>query len=226
MKTINKKRNAARFGAARMAALAHVSRAAFGSGVARSAVIAACFAACGKSPVLSLYGAVKLELQVGFMAAALARKGDNRGEVALIAHCRTRLSSYAGFGGKGKVKTGQLGRRTKEEEEAYASARVLVSGVFRDAGVKIPETRGGDTSKTRGARAGQVKKAAKSNVVDIASAKPAVRRYKTAPQLIEYAGIQAAALLANVNRNAAIAPIGLKNAVQDFHAAIKALPAE
>lgn len=210
---------APKFNAARKAALAGVSKAAFNSGVARSAVIDATAAACGRAPVLSLYNAVKLELQIGFMAAYLARKGDNRAEPVLIEHCRSRLVEYAGFGGSAKLKAGQKGRRTKLEEDGYGSARVLVSSVMKDAGVKVPEARGGDTSKTRGANV-KPKAAASKPAND---AKPAVRRYKSKEQLIEYAGIQAAAMLSTMNRNAAIAPIALKTAVQDFAAAIKKL---
>lgn len=224
---VNKKaaaKNVARFTAARKLALAGVSKAAFHSGTARNAVIAATFGAAGKKPTLTLYRAIKLELQVGFMAAALARKGDNRAATDLIEHCRSRLTDYAGFGGKGKLKTGQKGRRTKAEEDAYASARVLVSGVFKDAGVTVPETRGGDTSGTRGAntkpKAKTVKAAKAAN-----DAQPVVKRYKDKPALIQYAAIQAAALLSTVNRNAAIAPIELKSAIQDFAAAIKKLQA-
>lgn len=218
-----KKTNAARFTAAKKAALAGVSRAAFNSGTARNAVIAATYSACGKKPVLSLYGAVKLELQIGFMGAYLARKGDNRPEADLIEHCRSRLTEYAGHGGKGKLKAGQKGRRTKVEEDAYASARVLVSGVFKDAGVTVPETRGGDTSKTRGANTKPKAKAAAPKAAN--DSKPVIRRFKDKPGLIEYANIQAVALMGTINRNAAIAPIELKSAVQDFAAAVKKLSA-
>lgn len=218
----NAKATAARLTAAKKAALAGVSKAAFNSGTARNAVVAATFAACGKKPVASLYKSVKLELQIGFMGAYLARKGDNRSEVELIEHCRSRLTEYAGHGGKGKLKAGQKGRRTKMEEDAYASARVLVSGVFKDAGVAVPEARGGDTSKTRGAN---TKPKAKATAKTANPDKPVIRRLKDKPALIQYAQIQAAALLGTVNRNAAIAPIELKSAVQDFAEAVKKLVA-
>lgn len=223
---VNKKaaaKNAARFSAARKLALAGVSKAAFNSGTARNAVIAATFSAAGKKPVLALYRAIKLELQIGFMAAALARKGDNRAEATLIEHCRSRLTEYAGFGGTAKLKAGQKGRRTKAEEDAYGSARVLVSGVFKDAGVIVPETRGGDTSKTRGANTKPKAKAAKQAANE--NEKPIVRRYKGKAELIQYATVQAAALLATVNRNAKFAPNELKTAIQDFATAVKALAA-
>jgi hypothetical protein len=105
VKKLNKASAAARMSAARRASLAGVRNAAFASGVSRSAVLAATFAACGKRPVLALYNAAKLELQIGFMGAALARKGDNREPSAVMDHCRERLTSYAGFGGTAKLKT-------------------------------------------------------------------------------------------------------------------------
>jgi hypothetical protein len=205
--------------AARKTALAGVRKAAFGSGQARNVVVASTRAACGPRPVLALYTAAKLELQIGFMAAALARKGDNREPETLMEHCRTRLTKYAGFGGKQKLAKGQLGRRTKDEELAYGTARVQTSGVFKDAGVTVADKRGGNTASTRKPRP-----AAKATAKQAANdAKPVVRKYKGKDELVRYAGIQAAALLATVNRNAAIAPVELKSAVQDFHAAIKKL---
>lgn len=220
MKTLNKSN---KLSAARRANLAAVRTAAFTSGTSRNAVLAATLAACGRSPIMSLYAAARQELQIGFMAAALARKGDNREPTVLMDHSRERLDSFQGFGGKGKLRTGMKGRRTKQEEEAYASARVLVSGVFRDAGVKVPETRGGDTSQTR--KGAAARKGAKVTAKAANDSKPVIRRFAGKPALLEHFGVQAAALLANVNRNAAIAPIELKSAVQDFAARIKAIAA-
>ncbi len=219
MKKLNKKT----LSAARRASLAAVRNAAFQSGTSRNAVVAATFAACGRSPVMALYTAAKQELQIGFMAAALARKGDNREPPALMDYCRDRLDNYQGFGGKAKLRTGMKGRRTKPEEEAYGSARVLVSGIFRDAGVKVPETRGGNTAGSRnGANA---RKGAKAPAKTANDTRPVVRRFAGKPQLIQHFEVQAAALLANVNRNASIAPIELKSAVQDFASRVKALAA-
>lgn len=225
VKKLNKASAAARMSSARRASLTGVRVAAFASGVSRSTVIAATFAACGKRPVLALYNAAKLELQIGFMGAALARKGDNREPDAVMEHCRERLTSYAGFGGTAKLKAGQKGRRTKAEEDAYSSARVLVSGVMKEAGVAVPEARGGNTSATRKPGGKTNVSASKGAAKAATEAKPSIRRYKDKPALIEYLGIQAAAMLANINRNAAIAPIEAKSAVQDFHARIKALAA-
>jgi hypothetical protein len=197
---------------ARRTALAGVRRAAFQSGTSRNAVIAATFAALGARPVLALYNAGKLELQIGFMAAALARKGDNREPEKLMEHCRDRLENYQGFGGTAKLRSNMKGRRTKAEEEAYGSARVLVSGIMKEAGVRIPETRGGDTSATRKPRP-----AAKATAKKAANdSKPIVRTFKDREAFVNYALIQAKALQATLNRSAAVVPAPLATAVNAF----------
>lgn len=216
---INKTVASLRLTAARTTALAGVRTSAFNAGVSRSAVIAAVASACGKKPIMALYTAAKLELQIGFMAAAMARKGDNRPGETLMGHCRDRLANYGGFGGTAKLRAGQKGRRTKIEEDAYGSARVSCSSIFKDAGVTLPESRGGDTSKTRAARP-----AAKATAKVAANdGKPVVRSFKDKAALIGYARIQGAAMLATLNKNARIAPNELKSAVQDFNAAIAKL---
>jgi hypothetical protein len=203
VKKVNKtarRSNAPKFGAARQVALAGVRNAAFNAGVSRSAVIAATRVALGAKPVLSLYTAGKLELQIGFMAAALARKGDNRPSDKLMEHCRSRLTEYQGFGGSAKLRAGSKGRRTKEEEEAYGSARVLVSAIMKEAGVKVPEARGGDTSKTRAAR--PAAKASKGKAGNAGNDnRPTVRTIKSPDALIEYLHIQAKAMQATFQRS-------------------------
>lgn len=218
----NKTKAAPRILAARKAALAGVRTAAFNSGTSRAAVVAATRAALGAKPVIVLYQAGKLELQIGFMAAALAAKGDNREPAVIMDNCRDLLLHYQGFGGKEKLRNGMKGRRTKEQELAYGSARVSVSAIMRDAGVKVPESRGGDTSKTRKPRPASkatAKAAAEPN------ARKASPKFKTKAELLAYCQLQHAAMLATLNRNAAMAPIELKTAVQDFGAALKKIKA-
>jgi hypothetical protein len=215
----NKKTASPKLTAARKTALAGVRRAAFNSGTSRNAVIAATRAALGPKPILMLYTAGKFELQIGYMAAALAAKGDNREPEALMDHCRDRLLNYQGFGGKAKLRQGQKGRRTKDEELAYLSARVSVSGVMKDAGVRVPEARGGDTSKTRKPRPASKATAAKA----AEPTRKANPKFKTKGELIAYCQLQHAAMLATINKNAMIAPNELKSAVQDFGAALKKL---
>lgn len=214
---VNKPKASAKFNAARRAALAGVRRAAFNSGTSRNAVIAAARAALGAKPILALYVAGKLELQIGFMAAALAAKGSNQEPEALMEHCRDRLANYQGFGGKAKLRQGMKGRRTKDEELAYGSARVSVSAILKDAGVRVPEARGGDTSKTRTPRPAS-KATAKAASEPTRKVTP---RFKDKPALIAYCNLQGAAMLATLNRNAAIAPVELKTLVQDFCAGLK-----
>lgn len=209
--------------AARKEAFAGVRQAAFNSGVSRTVLVNATAATLGKKPSLALYTGAKLEIQIGYMAAYLARKGDNREPVALMEHCRSRLTKYAKFGGTAALKKGQAGRRTKADEDAYASARVLISGLMKDAGVTVPDPRGGDTSKTRNAQTpkGATKTAAKA----ANDAKPAIQRFKAPADVLAYAALQSKAMLSTINRNAAIAPVALKSAVEDFAKAIKAINA-
>jgi hypothetical protein len=172
---------------AQHANLAPVRRAAFSAGVSRSAVVAAVATACGSRPSLSLYNATKLELQVGFMAAALRRKGDNREDAILFAHCLDRLQNYQGHGGSGKLRDGMKGRRSKDEEDAYGSARVLSSAIFKEANVRNPEARGGDTSKTRNART------VKGTATPVKPGRPATPKVKTPQAANDHIMQQAAA---------------------------------
>lgn len=208
---------------AQATAVARVETAAFSAGESRARLLAEVFTACGKAPNLTLYNAVKLGAVVGFMASALARKGDNRTEQVLRSHCRERILYYQGATGKGKLRSGQKGRRTQMEEDAYSSARTLSSRLFADAGVKVPEPRGGDRSKTgtkTGASKGKGTNKPKVSKAAANDAKPAIRKYANGDAVVSYAKVQAAALLANINKNAAIAPSWLKSAVQDFHTAV------
>lgn len=207
------KTNTLRNTAARVANLAAVRNAAFNSGTSRNAVLAATRAALGNKPVLALYDAARLELVIGFMAAALARKGDNREPETLMGDCRIKLTKYQGFGGKQKLRKGMAGRRTKQEEEAYASARVLISGIMKDAGVTVPG-KSGTNSKGRKPNAGKAKAETKPE-----SNKP--RKFADKAALVQYLSLQGAAMLATINKNAALAPNEAKSAVQDFVAAIK-----
>jgi hypothetical protein len=202
------------------AILAPIRNAAFNAGEARGNVIRRVQQGCGKRPALALYSAVKLQLQIGFMASALARGGDNRNDVALFKHCEERLTIYQGHGGTGKLREGMKGRRTKEEELAYGSARVLSSAIFKEAGVANPERRGGDTSKTRNARPTKGKAEAKPNPNRV----PVMPKVKTPEAANDGLLRYAAALLAYTNKNAAVMSNPAKSAVEAFVKATKALP--
>lgn len=205
MKKVNKtKAKSARvraFTAAQRNNLSTVRTSAFDAGQSRGMVVRAVQAACGGKPVLTLYNAVKLELQIGFMASALARKGDNRAPTELFDDCRTKITLYQGHGGTGKLRKGSKGRRNAVEEAAYGSARVQVTGIMKEAGVRVPETRGGNTSSTRNAKKGAN---AKRNTSAANENKPIVRKYRNADALIEYAHVQGKAMLATINKNAGL----------------------
>lgn len=216
-KQLKSARKARAFTAAQSSNLKAVRTAAFQSGTSRNAVVAATFNALGRKPVLTLYNAGKLELQIGFMAAALARKGDNREPDALMSHCRDRLTNYGGFGGTAKLRKGLKGRRTKDEEQAYSSARVQVTGIMKDAGVNVPETRGGNTANTRKPNAGKGAAKSKANAKAAANdSRPVTIKAKTAEQFVQYALIQAKALQASLNRSAGVVPQSLGAAVNAF----------
>lgn len=218
--SVNKKPSARRSNALRMtdarkSNLAACRRAAFNSGTSRNALVASIANACGKKPVLTLSDAVRFEVVIGLMAAALARKGDNRPEAVLTEHCRVRLTQYQGFGGKAKLRKDMLGRRTKVEEEAYLSARVQWSGLAKDAGVTLP-TKSGSNSTGRKPRPASNKTAK----VAANDTKPVIRKYRDKAALIAYLQVQGKAMLAVLNKNAGIAPNEAKSAVQDFNAAL------
>lgn len=190
--SVNKLTNAQR------TALSTVRANAFNSGVSRGTLVRSIAASLGARPSMTLYNAGKLTLQIGLMAAALVNKGDNRDAKALFAHCEERITLYQGHGGTGKLRKGMKGRRSKDEEEAYASARVQISQLMKLAGVKVPEKRGGDTSKTRNAKKGANAKRndAKADPVT----RPVSRTFRTADAFIEYLHIQAKALQGSLNK--------------------------
>lgn len=206
------KAKALRNTAARIANLTNVRKAAFNSGTSRNALLTATFAALGAKPVLALYNATRGELVVGLMAAYLVRKGSNVEPEALMADCRKKVTDYQGHGGTAKLRPGSLGRRSKLEEDAYASARVLVSGVMKDSRVTVPVKSGTGSS----GRKPQPSKAKAAN-----DTKPVVRKYADKAALVAYLALQGSAMLATINKNAKLAPNEAKSAVQDFVAAIK-----
>lgn len=206
------------FSTARKANLATCRHAAFNAGTSRNALVASIRVACGPRPVQTLSDAVRFETVLGLMAAALARKGDNRPESELTEHCRIRLTKYQAHGGKGKLKPKMLSRRTKVEEEAYASARVQWSKLCSDAGVKLPTKSGSNSTgrKPRPASKATAKKAANDT-------RPVSRKFANKAALVTAFKTEAAAMLVAINKNAALAPNELKSAVQDFKAAIDKL---
>jgi hypothetical protein len=179
----------------------------FNASTSSHKLAAAYRAALGKRPSLTLYRAGTLELKAALMSAALINGGDNRPFAELVDHCRDRITFYQGHGGTAPLRSGMKGRRSKVEELAYGSARVQMSTLNAKAGVSNPETRGGDTSKTRSART------TKAKTPKLASREEAIKYFNT----------EAKAMLTICNRSAKNIPIEIKSAIQDFKAAIAKL---
>lgn len=214
--------------AATNAAVAKVETAAFASGESRARLVSAVLAACGNKPNLVLFEKVRLGVVVGYMASALARKGDNRTEEELRAHCRDRLLHYQGATGSAKLRDGMKGRRTQVEEDAYTSARNLASRLWKDAGITVP-TKSGSNSNTKD-KADAKAKAKGTNATTKAkandNAKPTIRKFASAEKFVEYALIQAKAMQGSLNRSAGIAPGRAGEAINHFFSEMLAVADE
>jgi hypothetical protein len=189
---------------------------AFTAGSATSALFRDVLAVCGAAPAKETYNAARLAIQSGAIASYLARKGEPGNRGALIKRGLACITKLAGADGVGELKKGQTGRRTTLEEKAYASARVLCTLAFREAGVTVP---GGGAAKSRTpkpAAKATAKKAAANN-----NRPAAAPKCKDGPAFAQYVGLQAAALLAAANKNAKVAPPAILSAIQDFAAAVK-----
>jgi hypothetical protein len=189
----------------------------FNASTSSHKLAAAYRAALGKRPSLTLYRAGTLELKAALMSAALINGGDNRPFAELVDHCRDRITFYQGHGGTAPLRSGMKGRRSKVEELAYGSARVQMSTLNAKAGVSNPETRGGDTSKTRSART------TKANAKKVDATKAKTPKLASREEAIKYFNTEAKAMLTICNRSAKNIPIEIKSAIQDFKAAIAKL---
>lgn len=197
------------------AALGRCESAAFNAGESRARLLSTVSDACGKAPTLVLFEKVRLATVVGYMASALARKGDNRTEQVLRNHCRDRILNYQGANGSGKLRNGQKGRRTQVEEDAYSSARVLVSRLWQDAGVKVP-TKSGVNSNSKAKAAAKKGATGKQTAKPETSDKPIMRKFGSAEKFVEYTLIQAKAMQGSHNKSAAIVPERLGTAINHF----------
>lgn len=190
--------------------------AAFTAASASTAFFASVRDALGAAPTKEAYNAARLAIQSGAIAAYLARKGEPGNRAALIKRGLECITKKAGADGVGDLKKGQTGRRTQLEEKAYASARVLATIAFKEAGVAVPG--GGDAKKRtpKPSKANVAKKAGSSN-----TKAPAAPKCKDAGGFAQYVGLQAAALLSAANKNAKVASPAILSAIQDFAAAVK-----
>lgn len=162
---------------------------------------------------------VRIEYIVGRIAGSrlLPSNGTNPER---IANARV-IVTKAGEKGTATLKKGQS-RRTNAEQRAYDSARVLWSGILRDAGIKTVETRGGSKATgKRKAQAGKVKAKVQAN-----DNRPASPKVKTLVALLEYVGIQNKAMNATFTKNAALVPPQLSSALQDFSRVVDKLIAD
>jgi hypothetical protein len=194
--------------------LALVAPAAFKEGVARSVVIETVRAAIGNSRSEKRFAEVRARFIIGRMAARIQ---SNAADTLRIAAAEVAFNS-AGATGTAKLAKGKR-RRTTEEQAAYDAARVAWSGILKDGGIKSLDKRGGGSAShknKRGATGKRTKKPGNDN------AKP------VAPNLIEPSKIaafldqQAAMLLAFNNKNAGKMTLAERNAIEAFHASIKA----
>lgn len=210
-------------------AMAGVESAAFNAGEGRALLVERVRVACGPRPALKLYEATGLAMTVGYMASALARKGDNRPEAELRKHCRERILFYQGATGKAPLRNGQKGRRTPQEEEAYSSARVLKARIFADAKVATPTGKSGGHNKGKPSpnkgKASTKKAAANSND------RPAITKFANRERYVGYLKLQAAALMANTTKNIVsskntIVPSWASDAVNAFASAVEKGAAE
>lgn len=189
--------------------------AAFTAASASTAFFTSVRDALGAAPTKEAYTAARLAIQSGAIAAYLSRKGEPGNRAALIKRGLECITKKAGADGTGDLKKGQTGRRTQLEEKAYASARVLATIAFKEAGVAVPG--GGDAKKRtpKPSKANVAKKAGKS------AKAPAAPKCKDAGGFAQYVGLQAAALLSAANKNAKVASPAILSAIQDFAAAVK-----
>ena len=204
---------------------------AFNASEARARLVATICDSCGLKPSLVTFDAIRHAVICGIMASALARKGDNRKQEAIIAHCDERLTKYQGYGGLAPVRDGMKGRRTEEEEKAYTSARVQWHGLIKDAGVTVPDGKSGGANNAKGA---PTKNAGKAGGATTPKVEPEVAKangkvsdvvptpkFANEKQAVAWAKREAAAMLATINGSAGKVPSWLKSAVADFHAAVK-----
>ena len=202
--------------AMRKAALSAVAPAAFNEGVSRSALLTAIVAAYSKQTA----DEVRREYIAGRIASSRLLPATNAPVAERIANARL-IMAKAGATGSGKLKKGQS-RRTEVEERAYASARVLWSGILRDAGIKTVVTQGGSKATgKRKAQAGRVKAKAAAN-----NNRPASPKVRDLAALLDYFQTQGKAMLATVTKNAKLVPPQLSSAVQDFNNAVTKLAAD
>lgn len=162
-----------------------------------------------------------LQMRLAYVAPRMAlampsnRTLDERIGAAIVA-----INDKAGATGTAKLKKGQS-RRTAAEEKAYGNAREYWSKVLSEAGLSGAKTNADKNKAKRTA-----KPAAKPAAQPAAPVKAVkLGKVKDKESFIDYAMNQAAALLASSNKNAAIVPGPVADAIMAFHSAMTAASA-
>jgi hypothetical protein len=193
--------------------------AALDAGVSRSALLASIFAALGATPELEPYNMVQLDTQIGYTAAYLRRKGDNKPDAELLNECHLLLTKYQGATGTTPVRTGMLGRRNALQEAAYGSARQLWKRDVKEAGVTAPQKSGTNSGTTKKAPA---KATAKGNAKGKEDGPQASPKLTSEAASIKWAERQAAFMLATMNKSGKAPPAWLKSICAEFKAQVDA----
>lgn len=141
------------------------------------------------------YNAGRRSLVLGYLAARFRRDGDNRPDDVLLTYAGECLD--AAKVDAASLKDGQR-RRTESEERAYGAARVWLSGVVGECGIKPPAASGGGSRQTD-----EEKAKAKAK---------AIKEAKANPQAV-IAGIKSETAQAAIKSMVAKARAGAKEAI-------------
>lgn len=220
---------------ARTIALASVAAISMSEALTRQQVVQACAKALGKTPSVNEIEAVRIEYIIGKVAMKMKGKDSD----ARLQRARIICTQYASAPVAGqavrKLRAGQLGRRSPDEQKAFNAARSAFSLVLAETGVGEAKTiaEKNATQKVAAGRPkgkGAGKSTAKRVPKDIASAMVAMTTSPakmTRDMATQHIATQAAALLAFCNKHAAMVPLSFSEPVNAFKTAInKAMNAE
>lgn len=215
---------------ARAIALSSVAAISMSEALTRQQVVQACAKALGKAPSVNDIEAVRIEYIIGKVAMKMKGKdADARLQRARIICTQYASAPVAGQAPR-KLRAGQLGRRSPDEQKAFNAARSAFSLVLAETGVGDAKTiaEKNATQKVaagRPAGKGKGKSTAKRIPKDVASAMVAMTTSPakmTRDMATQHIATQAAALLAFCNKHAAIVPLSFSEPVSTFKTAINA----
>lgn len=118
--------------------------------------------------------------------------------------------------------------RTPAQEAMYAAARVALSALLAEAGIRTNQKRGGNRgTKEAASEPSAVEKASiEADKANAAATREALETPKTPASARAYAVQQAATMLAYCDKHKAMVSEAMRRAVVAFHKAAMALPAE